>query len=176
MWYLTYRTSEKILDKSVKFKNLEEVYRYLTEKRNISEDNLTIETWDLYKQESIVLILRHKEDRERVIYIINKVRREGEFQRHEIEVLKYLVTKEKYKMVEAIEIVKQEDFLYLQALSYIKDDKYEALAKAFIRKMYGDIKVLDLDTIERYFDYKKLGKELSLDYSETEEGNFIAVF
>lgn len=69
-----------------------------------------------------------------------------------------------YELRDAIEIANKGDYYYIKA-----DDETD-LAYNYIDEVYGDVSNMDKETLASYFDYEAFGRDLSYDFTQTEDG------
>lgn len=79
----------------------------------------------------------------------------------EIKICECLMKNEGCSLDEAIE--KKDDRIIIN-LDDKSLDRYSNLAYSYINEIYGDVNVLDKETLARYFDFESFGRDLSFDY------------
>lgn len=86
----------------------------------------------------------------------------GSLQDYEIEELKAIMETQGGTLGDALEIQQKGNFIYYSGVN-----SYEELAKIFVYDgLFGEIP----EHLKNYIDYEAIGKELSYDYTQTENG------
>ena len=79
-----------------------------------------------------------------------------------MEICQCLMKNENCTLDEAME--KKDNRIIINLEKNTKLDECSNLAYSYINEIYGDVSDLSRETLERYFDFKSFGRDLSCDY------------